>query len=147
MNTNTHSLVAASFALVLLTFAVALRMMFSRVREMRHKRIHPQKVAVSAQMAARLEDTRAADNFRNLCEAPVLFYTLVALALAIGHTPTWLTWGGWLFVVLRVLHSVIQCTYNKVMHRFVIFVSGFVLLMGLWAAFFVTLPVTGLPSP
>ena len=65
-------LVAAAFALVLLTFGVALRMLFVRTQEMREKRVHPQAAATSLAMAAKLQNVQAADNFRNLFEAPVL---------------------------------------------------------------------------
>lgn len=129
------SLALAAFALVVLTFAVGLRMLAVRVREMRAKRVHPQATATSLQMAARLEDVRAADNFRNLFETPVLFYALVATAIGAGLTPPWLVAGAWLYVALRIGHSAIHCTYNRVMHRFAVFIAGFGLLVGLWAAF------------
>jgi hypothetical protein len=91
-------------------------------------------------MAARLENVQAADNFRNLFEVPVLFYALAAVALATSHVPGWLVSGAWLFVVLRILHSLIHCTYNRVMHRLAVFLISFALLVGLWVAFFLTLP-------
>ena len=128
-------LVAAAFALVLLTFGVGMRLLFVRTQEMREKRVHPQAAATSLAIAAKLQNVQAADNFRNLFEAPVLFYALVAVAIAANHTPTWLALGCWLFVVLRVAHSFIHCTYNRVMHRFAAFGSSFLLLVCLWAAF------------
>ncbi len=143
MPANAILIVAACFALVLLTFAVAMRMLAARVAEMRAKRIHPQAVATSAQIAARLENSQAADNFRNLFETPVLFYALSAVALATGHTPDWLVYGAWLYVALRALHSWIQCSYNKVMHRFRAYLAGFALLVVLWISFFVTLLARG----
>jgi hypothetical protein len=140
MTADAATLVSACLALVLLTAAVGARLLFCRVREMRRKRIHPQAAATSVQVAARLEDVRAADNFRNLFEVPVLFYALAALALATAHTPAWLASGAWSYVALRCLHSVIHCTYNKVMHRLAVFLASFALLVGLWLAFFITLP-------
>jgi hypothetical protein len=139
MTANVLQLIAACLTLVLLTLVVGMKMFASRVGEMRSKRIHPQTISTFAQITSRLENTQAADNFRNLFETPVLFYALVAIALAIHNTPGWLVMGCWLYVVLRVLHSFIQCTYNKVMHRFVVFVSSFVLLVVLWVAYFVML--------
>ncbi len=47
--------------------------------------------------------------------------------------------GAWLYVALRVVHSLIHCTYNKVMHRLSAFVASFALLVALWVAFFFTL--------
>jgi hypothetical protein len=137
---NAHSLVATSFAMLVLVVGVGLCLYLRRVAEMRRKRIHPQAVALSAQMAAVAEDTRASDNFRNLFEIPVLFYALVAVAIGVGHTPGWLVNGAWVFVALRYLHSFIQCTYNRVMHRLPAFMAGFVVLVVLWVAFFLTLP-------
>ena len=86
---------------------------------MRRERIHPQSVATSAQAAARLADTRAADNFRNLFELPVLFYValVVADARRTGDAAARWRWPG-PSSSCASLHSLIQCSYNKVMHRF-----------------------------
>lgn len=129
------SLAAACCALALLTFVVGIRMLYVRIGEMRRRGIGPQDVALSGQRAERLEDTRASDNYNHLFELPVLFYALVGLALATGHVPGWLAYAAWLFVALRVVHSLIQCTYNRVMHRFGVFVAGYVLLLVMWLAF------------
>ena len=135
----TVHLAAACLALVLLTFVVGLVMLYSRMLEMRTKRVHPQATSTSLQMAAKLQDVRAADNFKNLFETPVLFYALAAMSIATGYSPVWIVAGSWLFVALRVAHSLIQCTYNKVKHRFAVFCSSFVLLVVLWVAFVVGL--------
>ena len=111
-----------------LTFVVWLRMFQTRVGEMKRRRIHPQSVAQSAQMAQMVEDSRAADNFRNLFELPVLFYAAMLLSLHAGIESTALLVLAWTFVALRALHSYIHCTYNRVMDRFKAYVlSGFVL--------------------
>ena len=128
-------LVAACAALATLTFVVGLRMLAVRVAEMRARRIHPQAVALSAQRAQRLDDSRASDNYNHLFELPVLFYALCALALATTHVPGWLPAAAWLFVALRIAHSAIQCSYNRVMHRFAVFLAGFALLGAMWAGF------------
>lgn len=139
MTANAYQLIACCLALVLLIFIVGIGVLFTRVREMRQKRIHPQAVSTSAKMSARLEHIQFADNFRNLFEVPVLFFALVAIALATIQIPKWLVYGAWLFVALRYLHSLIHCTYNKVMHRLAVFFPSFALLVGLWVAFFFSL--------
>jgi hypothetical protein len=128
------SLVGSCLALVLLTLAVGLRLLYVRAAEMREKRVHPQAASTSVQMAAKLQNVQAADNFRNLFETPVLFYALVAVALALNYTPLWLVYGSWVYVAMRVVHSFIHCSYNRVMHRFAAFGLGFVLLVALWVA-------------
>ena len=137
----TH-LVYACAAMVLLVFIVGCRMLFCRVQEMRKNKISPQRVATSQQMSAMLQNVQAADNFRNLFEVPVLLYVLCVMAISVGHTPTWLVMGAWLFVVLRYIHSAIHCTYNRVMHRFRVYGASFLLLVVLWMAFLITLPTT-----
>ena len=125
--------------MVLLTLVVGALMLYTRVKEMRQKRIHPQAASTSAKMAARLDNVQPADNFRNLFEVPVLFYALASMAIAIGPVPTWLAYGAWLYVALRVLHSVIHCTYNKVFHRLPVFMASFGLLVGMWVWFVASL--------
>jgi hypothetical protein len=122
-----------ALAMVALTFAVWLRMYSSRIGEMKRERIHPQSVATSAQMAARLQDTRAADNFRNLFELPVLFYLALVVADLTAQVTLPVLALAWLFVALRIVHSAIHCGYNKVMHRFQAYFAGGVALWLLWA--------------
>ncbi|MGH8031406.1 MAG: MAPEG family protein [Luteimonas sp.] len=122
-----------ALALVGLTFAVWCRMFVVRIGQMKRERIHPQAVATSVQALARLTDSRVADNFRNLFELPVLFYlATVVAAIAELATPIMLALA-WLFVALRFVHSAIQCTYNKVMHRFMAYMAGGSVLCALWA--------------
>ena len=121
-----------AIALALLAFVVSLRMFVVRIREMRRMRIHPQSIATSAQAAQRFVDTRAADNFRNLFELPVLFYAALGIAFAIHAVDAVVLALAWLFVVLRCAHSAIQCSYNRVMHRFAVYVAGTVALWLLW---------------
>lgn len=129
---NQVLLVGAAVAMAALSFLVALRLLAIRVAEMRQKRLPPDAIASSLQVSNRLDDVRAADNFKNLFEVPVLFYALIATSLAVGQTSRWLVFGAWLFVLLRYGHSLIHCTYNKVMHRFAFFLSSFVVIVGLW---------------
>lgn len=121
-----------ALAMAGLTFVVWLRMYFSRIGEMKRERIHPQAVATSPQMAALLKDTRAADNFRNLFELPVLFYMALAVAALSGQVTTLVLVLAWLFVALRILHSAIHCGCNKVIHRFYAYFAGGVVLWILW---------------
>jgi hypothetical protein len=127
-----RSIFLPALAMVLLTFVVWLRMYLTRIAQMKRERIHPQAVASSAQVTARLTDSRAADNFRNLFELPVLFYLALVVAAQLGLVTTVSLLLAWVFVASRVLHSAIQCTYNKVMHRFRAYVVGGLALWALW---------------
>jgi hypothetical protein len=122
-----------AFAMAALTAIVWFRMYNTRIGEMKRERIHPQAVALSSQMAALVKDTRAADNFRNLFELPVLFYLALVIAYLTVQV-TAVTLGlAWAFVALRYVHSYIHCTYNKVMHRFQVYLFGGLVLWAFWA--------------
>jgi len=127
-----RSIFLPALAMAALTFAVWWRMYFMRIGQMKRERIHPQRVATSAQATALLTDSRAADNFRNLFELPVLFYVALVVAAQIGMVDRVSLTLAWLFVALRVAHSAIHVTYNKVMHRFGAYVAGGMVLWLLW---------------
>jgi hypothetical protein len=115
-------------ALVGLTALVWVKLYADRLGEMRARRIDPQELATTR---------AAADNFRNLFEVPVLFYLLcIALAVTGASTPAFVA-AAWGYVVLRALHSLIHVTYNRVVHRFLVYVASTLLLFGMWIAFFI----------
>jgi len=119
---------------VLLTLVVTIRMYYARVAELRSRRIRPQELATS-RGAASLENVAAADNFRNLFELPVLFFAVCPiLYITSGVTPLQLTLA-WAFVVFRIAHSFIHTTYNRVMHRFRVFVLSMLSIFAMWAVF------------
>jgi hypothetical protein len=107
-------------AMVALTLLVWVRLYAVRIPEMKRSRIDPQRLAGSADKGL-LKDTRASDNFINLFEVPVLFYVLVLATMLAGVNDAMLLALAWAFVALRALHSAIQCSYNRVMHRFTVY--------------------------
>ena len=133
--TQVQLLVTACTVLAILTIIVGSRMLYVRVREMRIRKIAPQMVALSAQRTEKFQDSRASDNYNHLFELPILFYALCLLAISTQHIPRWLPTLACLFVVSRVIHSTIQCTYNRVMHRFFIFIIGLFLLTAMWVGY------------
>lgn len=62
-----------------------------------------------------------ADNYNHLLEQPVIFYALI-FYVDVGKTETFLNIHlAWAYVLLRVLHSIVQCTINLVPLRFALF--------------------------
>ena len=78
----------------------------------------------------------AADNYNHLHEQPVIFYALMFYLYAMGERAEWLLIAAWIYVIIRVVHSLVQITSNKVMIRFALFaLSSIVLIvMAVWAA-------------
>lgn len=120
-------------AMVLLTGFVLVVMFRQRAAEMRERKIHPQAVAVAAQMMSQLTRTGAADNFRNLFETPVLFYAAVLTIHAAHLASAPYIVLAWLYVVLRVVHTYIHTTYNRVTHRALAFGASFTVLSIVWS--------------
>jgi hypothetical protein len=72
-----------------------------------------------------------AHNYNHLHEAPTVFYA-VAIVLAIAGQGDGLNaWLGWAYVGLRVIHSLVQATVNKVTLRFALFVLSSLVLTAL----------------
>jgi hypothetical protein len=116
-----------------LTFLVWVRLYQLRLGEMARKRIDAQDLANAADSVRLLVDTRASDNFRNLFELPVLFYAGVLLAAHIGVSDAVSLALAWTFVGLRAVHSVVHCSYNHVMTRFVAYALATLVLIAFWA--------------
>lgn len=126
-------------AQVILTAAVMARMYTARVAEMRARRVSPQSIATSRTAVDALKDVAAADNFRNLFEAPVLFFA-VCCALAVTDTVTSMQLAlAWTYVGLRVVHSFIHVTYNRVTHRFAAYLASTICLFLMWGLFALSL--------
>ncbi len=72
-----------------------------------------------------------ADNFNHLMEIPTLFYA-VAISLAVlgdnSSSSLMLAWG---FVVLRIVHSLVQTLWNHIPTRFALFFISSLVLFGL----------------
>jgi len=120
-------------AQVALTFIVMLTMYRKRVAEMKSKRIHPQrtKTRSSAHGVLPASET-AADNYSNLFESPVLFYTAILLTLILMVQDPILVVLAWAYVTSRYIHSFIHITYNRVMHRFSVFIFSSFVLLAIW---------------
>lgn len=120
-------------AMVLLTAVVTFLMFFERVRQVKAEKIPFRDIPSGSQMAARFADTRAADNYRNLFEAPVLFFLALGVAFASMQVTAVTVGLAWAYVALRIVHSYIHCGYNRVSHRLYVFMASNVILWIFWA--------------
>lgn len=74
-----------------------------------------------------------AQNYNHLHEAPTVFYAVaLTLALAGAGSGTAETLA-WVYVGLRIVHSLVQATINRVMVRFSVFALSSLVLMALIA--------------
>src|SRR5579872_2513933 len=62
-----------------------------------------------------------ADNYNNLMEQPTLFYAIALVLAVIGAGDALNVTLAWIYVGLRVIHSLIQALVNIVIWRFAVF--------------------------
>lgn len=74
-----------------------------------------------------------AHNYNHLHEAPTLFYAIALLLAFIGEGDGINATIAWVYFGLRVIHSLIQATVNKVAPRFLVFALSSLCLIALIA--------------
>ena len=89
--------------------------------------------STGASLRAQLPDNVSwkADNYNHLHEAPTLFYAVAIVLTIIGQGDGFNTTLAWAYVTLRVVHSLVQATVNKVAVRFAFFALSSLVLMAL----------------
>ena len=105
----------------------------ARIPAIHRAKLTPDPRRSLADLAAALpvEVQWKADNYNHLMEQPTLFYA-VALTLALLGAGGGLNAGlAWAYVVLRVLHSLVQVTVNVIPVRFTLFTVGSLVLLGM----------------
>ncbi len=130
----------AALALIIWTFLIWILMYIRRLPAMKKAKIDPQDAKHHGSLDNLPSAVRAAgENYNHLHEQPVIFYALVFYTVLSGNDMTggasdvWLYYGAWAYVALRVLHSLVQVSFNHVTLRFLLFVLGSFVLMGMAA--------------
>jgi len=73
-----------------------------------------------------------AHNHNHLMEQPTIFYATVFIIALTGTGDVWLNvWLAWGYVGLRIVHSIIQATWNHVPARFLVFMMSSLVLLAL----------------
>ncbi len=121
----------AMFAMVLLTFGVAFRLLFLRVKAVKSGKVNIGQFRINTGDIPS-DITQAARNYSNLFEVPTLFYIACTIAIAMDVESISLTTFAWAFVGLRLIHSWIHLTYNNVIHRLWAFMGGNFCVLAMW---------------
>ena len=124
------SLLTPVLALIVLSLLVWIWMYATRIPAMSAAKIDPQKAMHPGSLDVLPSSARrVADNYNHLMEQPTIFYALVFYIVLSGHTDPLHIWLAWLYVGLRVAHTLVQCTVNRVMLRFGLFTLSTIVLM------------------
>ena len=124
------SLLTPVLALIVLTLVVWVWMYVTRIPAMQKAGIKPQDAMSPGSLNALPASVRqVADNYNHLLEQPTIFYAIVFYIVLAGHTDSMHVALAWGYVVLRVVHTLIQCTVNVVTARFAVFTLSTLILM------------------
>jgi hypothetical protein len=118
-------------ALVTLTLIVWIWMYATRIPAMQKAGITPQAARHPGTWEAQIPSSvrQVAENYNHLLEQPTIFYALVFYIVLADHSDQAHFYLAWAYVVLRVVHTLIQCTVNVVMWRFSAFALSTIALM------------------
>ncbi|MEP4147591.1 MAG: MAPEG family protein [Halioglobus sp.] len=117
--------------ILLLTLAVWIYLFVRRVAYMNAHNVDVEQLKTPADSQALIsgEASAPSNNFKNLLEMPVVFYVVCLYLTMFGMVDGLHVTCAWVFVAGRILHSLIHCSYNRVMHRFVAY---FVSSLAVW---------------
>ena len=128
-------LLAPIVALVAWTLVVMVWMAFTRLPAMKKAGIDVTKlVGGRGQNLEGVIPDRVqwkSHNYTHLLEQPTIFYAIVLTLAMMGMNQPINVYLAWGYVVLRILHSMIQCTSNIVRFRFPLFGLASLCLLGL----------------
>ena len=105
--------------MLLLTLVVWLVMFKRRIGAIRTLGLSPKTRADLELFPA--PAVNASNNLQNLFELPVIFYALVLALVQTRQADSFYVFCAFGFLVFRVAHSAIHCTYNDIMLRFVVY--------------------------
>lgn len=75
-----------------------------------------------------------AHNYNHLHEAPTVFYAVAIVLAIVGEGDGMNAFLAWIYTGLRVAHSLVQVTANRVLVRFVLFLLSSIVLIALIAS-------------
>ena len=120
-------------ALTIWTMVMWLWMYVTRIPAMSKAKIAPddaQKAGLlDKKLPARVQ--WKAHNYNHLHEQPTVFYAVAIVLAIIGQGDGMNALLAWIYVGLRVAHSLVQATGNVVMARFVLFALSSLVLIAL----------------
>jgi hypothetical protein len=109
----------------------------TRIPAMRRLKVNPDSLArdpdVSLDRLLPPEVQWKAHNYNHLHEAPTVFYVIALLLALVGEGDGLNTTLAWIYVALRVAHSLVQAIVNRVMLRWMLFMLSSLVLVALIA--------------
>lgn len=122
-------------AQVFLTILVWIWMYITRISSMMRNRVKTQELATDSGFAKIKDAENPSDNLINLFEIPILFYLLIVVLIQTEQVDDGYLMGAWVFVICRTIHSIVHCSFNHVMTRFLFYLIASLTLFAMWIRF------------
>jgi hypothetical protein len=119
-------------ALAMLTFAVLLVVPYRRFRAGFAGQVRADDFRYGESVNVPGEVSIPNRNYMNLLESPNLFYVACIVFYVTDLVDAQAVTLAWIYVALRILHSLIHLTYNRVKHRLLAFAGSITVLVVLW---------------
>lgn len=127
-----NGMIAPVLALVAWTLVMWIWMYVTRIPAMQRANVDLDEVRRSGKLPTLPPEVeRVAANYNHLHEQPTLFYALALAAHLAGVTDGIAIGLAWTYVVLRIVHSVLQATVNIIPMRFTVFTLATLVLVAL----------------
>lgn len=125
-----HGMIAPVVALVIWTMIMLIWLYATRIPAMAKAKVNPEAVKDGGAPFDLLPvgPRRVAANYNHLHEQPTLFYAICFALQFLEQANDFNIGLAWLYVALRVLHSLVQATVNIIMIRWLIFMAASVVL-------------------
>ena len=121
--------------LALWTGAVLLLTAFRRLRAVAAGRIRGDAFRFGESPDVPPDVVLANRNFMNLLEMPLLFYVVCIASYVTHHVGRVLLTLAWIYVGLRLAHSLVHLTTNRIRRRLVLFATSNFVLVAMWIGF------------
>lgn len=116
------SVLGAVLALILWSLVVWVWMYALRFPAISKANLDPQDMKHPGSLDVLPSGARSvADNYNHLMEQPTIFYAMCFYAAAVGLGTGLMATLAWVYVALRIVHSLVQNIGNNVMIRFSVF--------------------------
>ncbi|MDJ0977315.1 MAG: MAPEG family protein [Erythrobacter sp.] len=120
-------------ALMIWTMIIWAWMYATRLPAMQRAQIEPDEAQKATLLDQKLppQVQWKAHNYNHLHEQPTVFYAVAIVLAIVGAGDGMNAFLGWIYVGLRITHSLVQVTANKVIVRFVLFAISSLVLIAL----------------
>ena len=115
------------------TMIMWLWMYATRIPAMSKAKIQPDDARKTGTLDERLPEQVQwkAHNYNHLHEQPTVFYAVAIVLAIVGAGDGVPALLAWIYTGLRIIHTLVQVTANRVMVRFILFAMSSVVLMAL----------------